>query len=442
MTFMRKILDFLNMDNWEKNKKTKIESSEDFDIITEEEIIESLRKQYYIVDKPSVEEYISNQTTTSDQAREEKNLRSERSEETKSTDDRSVPDTQTEVLYHDRFDEEYREANNYREITFTGKREFDIPEVKLCAAILLSGNQNGSEIRNNDEYSLYFEGRYGIVNISTLHRWLYEQGYFRKANFHEAINLCKIPELKTILESIGLKKTGKKADLIERIENNIDDDLKSLIASRCDRLFITEKGVDFLEENGDYYMWHKKSYGVTFEEFNKHRLLQGKRRKFHDTIFNVLSQKAAEYQVKGYFSQLEMIYFWLAESLYDDEKYDLAIRYYIYRLYFSTNLAYHVALFDVKLVKFYGVEKEQEYIKSLHETFNQGTLDRLIELKDYYNDHILDIVYDLQMLPYCIFDKMDMADAIHDLLNRECFDADHYTNYICIKYENYIKQFL
>lgn len=362
----------------------------------------------------------------------------ESTREVENTADRS--NSQTEILYHDRFDEEYREVNNYREITFNG-RNFDIPEVKLCAAILLSGNQNGSKIESNDRYSLYFEGRYGIMNISTLHRWLYEEGYFRKANFREAINLYKVPELKTILESIGLKKTGKKADLIERVENNIDDDLKSLIVSKCERLFVTEKGNDFLSENGDYYMWHRKSYGVTFEEFNKHRILQGRKRKFHDTIFNVLSQKAAEYQFKGYFSRLEMIYFWLGESLYDEGRYDLAIRYYIYRLYFSTNLAWHVALFDVELVKFHGVKKEQEYIKSLHETFNQGTLDRLIELKDYYGEHILDIVYDLQILPYCIFGKMDMADAIHNLYEGT-FDEDFYTNYICINYGNYIKRFL
>lgn len=71
-----------------------------------------------------------------------------------------------EVLYHDRFGEEYREVDNYREITFNG-RNLDIPEVKLCAAILLSGNQNGSKIRSNDHYSLYFEGRYGLMNVST-----------------------------------------------------------------------------------------------------------------------------------------------------------------------------------------------------------------------------------------------------------------------------------
>lgn len=365
-------------------------------------------------------------------------LKMESTREMENTADRS--DGQTDVLYHDRFDEEYREVNNYREITFNG-RNFNIPEVQLCAAILLSGNQNGSEIRNNNEYSLYFEGRYGIVNISRLHQWLYEQGYFRKANFHEAISLYKVTELKTILESIGLKKTGKKSDLIDRVANAIDDEQKARITSQCERLFITEKGRAFLEENEDYVMWHKKPYGVTFKEFNQHRILCGRKRKFHDTIFNVLSQKAAEYQVKGYFSRLEMIYFWLGESLYDDGRYDLAIRYYIYRLYFSTNLAWHVALFDVELVKFHGVKKEQGYIKSLHEAFNQGTLDRLIELKDYYNEHILDIVYDLQILPYCIFGKMDMADAIHDLYEGT-FNEEFYTNYICINYGKYIKKFL
>lgn len=265
---------------------------------------------------------------------------------------------ETDVLYHDRFDEEYREVNNYREITFNG-RNFNIPEVQLCAAILLSGNQNGYEIRNNNEYSLYFEGRYGIVNISTLHQWLYEHGYFRKANFHEAISLYKVTELKTILESIGLKNTGKKPDLIDRVSNSIDDEQKSRIASQCDRLFITEKGLAFLEENKDYVMWHKKSYGVTFEEFNQQRILQGRKRQFYDTIYNVLSQKAEKYQLKGYFSRLEMIYFNLSEILYDEGRYDLALQNTLFRVYFSTNLASRPYYFDIDRVKYDGVKKNE-----------------------------------------------------------------------------------
>jgi len=343
-------------------------------------------------------------------------------------------------IYHDRFDEEYREVNNYREITFNG-RNFDIPEVKLCAAILLSGNQNGSKIRRNDEYSLYFEGRYGLMNISTLHRWLYEQGYLRAANLSEALSLYKVSELKMILESLRLKKTGKKDELINRVINVLDDSEKERIVNQCEHLFVTDKGLIFLKENEDYVMWHKKSYSVTFEEFNRHRILQGRKRRFYDTIFQCLNERDSIYQIKHYYSRLEMIYYNLSEVLYDEGKYDLSVRYALLRLYCAANLARHVALFDVSLVKFNGIKKEKEYIKSLHEIFSKSVLNRLIELKDYYGEHILDIIYDLQILPYCIFNKMDMADAIHDIYEGT-FDEEFYTNYICTSYGNYIKKYL
>lgn len=351
-----------------------------------------------------------------------------------------TPDAQTEVLYHDRYGEEPCYEDNYREITFNG-RNFNIPEVQLCVAILLDGSEDGSRIRESNHYALYFEGRYGIMNIGELHQWLYEKGYLRSASLWEALSLYKVPELKMMLDSIGLKKTGNKAVLIDRIVDNIGNDQKQMILNKCEHVFLSEKGAAFLDENGDYARWHRKSYGVTFAEFNKHRILQGRKRQFHDTIFQALNEKAFTYQYKQWFSKLEMIYFWLGESLYDEGRCDLAIRYYIYRLYFSTNLASHTGLFNITLVKFEGIKKEKAYIKSLHETFNQGTLDRLVELKDYYGEHILDIVYDLPILPYCLFDKSDMADAIHDLYEGT-FDESFYTNYICTRYEKYIKNFL
>lgn len=345
-----------------------------------------------------------------------------------------------EPIYHDRYFEESHDVYDYREITFNG-RNFDIPEVKLCAVILIDGSIKGSAIRSNDRYALYFEGRYGIVNISTLHRWLYEQGYLRGANLTEALSLYKVTELKMILESLGLKKTGRKNNLISRIVNVIDDNDKARIVSQSKRLFVTEKGYHFLEENGDYYMWHRKSYGVTFEEFNRHRILQGKKRQFHDTIFQALSEKAYTYQIKGYFSKLEMIYFWLAESLYDEGRYDLAISYYLYKLYFSTNLASHPFWFDVENVRIDGTRAIKRRIKDNNDIFKGSSMDRLVELKEYYREQLLDVVYGLHILPYCIFDKVDMADVIHDLYEGT-FDEKIYTNYICKQYEKYIRKYL
>lgn len=358
-------------------------------------------------------------------------------------EDKNKRQTKTsKTLYHDRFDEEYREVNNYREIRFTGKNQLAIPQVQICAAILLSGNQNGSKIRSNDKYSLYFEGRYGIVNISRLHQWLYEQGYLRSAVLREALSLYKVPELKILLESLGLKKSGNKEVLIDRVIGGINDNEKAKIVNDCEHLFLTDKGREFLRENEDYVMYHRKSYGVTFDEFNQHRILQGRKRRFYDTIFNILSQKAAEYQFKGYFSRLEIIYFNLSDVLYDEGRYDLALQNILFRMYFSTNLASHTYYFDIDRVKYDGIKKIKEHIIACNDVFYKNDLDRVVELKEYYNEHILDIVYGYHILPYTIFDKTDLADAIYDLLNEVYFDTKHYMNYICARYENYIKQFI
>ena len=64
------------------------------------------------------------------------------------------------------------------------------------------------------------------------------------------------------------------------------------------------------------------------------------------------------------------------------------------------------------------------------------------DLKEYYNEIIIDNIYGLHLLPYTIFDKRDLKDVIHDLLNNFYFDSAPYTNYICGNYEKYIKNFL
>ena len=64
-------------------------------------------------------------------------------------------------------------------------------------------------------------------------------------------------------------------------------------------------------------------------------------------IFNALSQKAAEYQFKGYFSRLEMIYFNLSDVLYDEGRYDLALQNILFRFMPSITLSIKTSLFPL-----------------------------------------------------------------------------------------------
>lgn len=342
------------------------------------------------------------------------------------------------IAYNDRFYEDYRPVMR-KTVAFTGNN-FSEPAVQACAALIISGSvKRGEKIKPNDYYK-YFENLYGVVNIRKLHIWLYENDYLRNATPKEALNLYKVDELKTILDSMGLKKTGNKQPLIDRIAENIDDSMKEKLSSECDRYFRSEKGERFLSENQDFVMFHKNQYGLSFQEFCEHRILHGRKRKFYDTVFHALSQRASALQTKKYISQLESVYHNLSNALYDEGKYELSLQNALYALYLSTNLASKYYLFSLENVRFDGIETAKSRIDS-ESTFNPHIIARILELQSYFREQMLDVVYAPEILPYCLFGKYDMLDAILDLYE-EKFDAEFYTRYIRINYEKYAKCFI
>ena len=60
----------------------------------------------------------------------------------------------------------------------------------------------------------------GIENPSYLESQLLKDGYFSLADDYELLQKNSLEDLKTILRSCGLKVSGKKAELINRIYNN------------------------------------------------------------------------------------------------------------------------------------------------------------------------------------------------------------------------------
>lgn len=392
MTFIRKLMDILNMDNWERKGEAKYDERNETEVINYHSQIQT-------------------------------------------------------GFYNDRFHEDYRPVA--QKITaFTGNN-FSEPAIQACAALIISGSvKRGEKIKPNDYYS-YFERIYGVVNIRKLHIWLYENGYLRNATPKEALNLYKVDELKTILDSMGLKKNGNKPALIDRITENLDNSTKEKLSSECDRYFRSEKGEKFLAENQDFVMFHKKQYGLNFQEFCEHRILQGRKRTFYDTVFQALSQRTFTWQIKGYISQLEWIYQNLSELCYDqaensrnskEKLYGLSLEYALYALYFSTNLASKYYLFSLENVRFDGIEAAKTRINS-ESTFNPHIIARILELQPYFREQILDVVYTSEILSYCLFEKYDMLDVVLDLYDNK-FDAEFYTNYIKINYEKYMKQFI
>lgn len=146
------------------------------------------------------------------------------------------------------------------------------------------------------------------------------------------------------------------------------------------------------------------------------------------------------WQAKRYISQLEWVYHNLSNALYDEEKYELSLQNALYTLYFSTNLASKYYLFSLENVRFDGIETAMSRIDS-ESAFNPHILARILELQPYFKEQMLDVVYTPEILPYCLFGKYDMLDAIIDLYE-EKLDVEFYTQYIRINYSKYAKCFI
>jgi SAP domain len=98
----------------------------------------------------------------------------------------------------------------------------------------------------NAQFPRYFETTYGLDAKRSLDK-LIEEGYVKESSAIASLASLKLPELKEILKSKGLKVSGKKADLIERIgESSTEEEAEAYIDSRM--LEATDKGNEVLAE--------------------------------------------------------------------------------------------------------------------------------------------------------------------------------------------------
>lgn len=66
--------------------------------------------------------------------------------------------------------------------------------------------------------------KYGVENTEKLIKDLEQKGFLRKSSKRESIESLKTTELKSILNSNSLKVSGKKEELIERVQSSITDE--------------------------------------------------------------------------------------------------------------------------------------------------------------------------------------------------------------------------
>lgn len=122
--------------------------------------------------------------------------------------------------------------------------------------ILLDWSNLRRETASHPEYFSYIYG----INWRESTKKLKEKKYLRYATPDEKLTNLKVPELKSILSQAGLKKTGRKAELIERIKSGVSpDEYESAVNFKS--FVVTSTGKDILNDFEIIIWTHKKAFG-------------------------------------------------------------------------------------------------------------------------------------------------------------------------------------
>lgn len=297
--------------------------------------------------------------------------------------------------------------------------------------LLLSYHSHGSEIGGG--YGTCFMYECKITNPEWLDRWLLHNGYLREPTIEETLSRYKVPELKGFLSKKGMKVTGKKAELIERLisiltENEIETALNS-----DKRYFLSEKGMEYYRENIDLYELHRNwKYRLRLDEYFKYRKSNGVIRDFYEIAYLALKERMEKgnMDMKNPYRLTSFDFANFSEICERLEINNDAVKAILIKLYFDTNLL-NTSLFpfDKDMLEMHGVEDICGRLQA-DSLFNPYTTQRIVSLSEFYSEYMVDNIYDNIKLQYVVFERKDFKSAVDDMIRSAYFDASPYMEII------------
>lgn len=163
-----------------------------------------------------------------------------------------------------------------RVVTFEERKKTCIPSERglyVAEILLLFYCSKGKYPHPKDGYPGFWWFKYGIRDVGKVLKSLEDRGFIKLGTAADAAASLKVAELKELLSAEGLPKTGKKADLVRRVAENIPGD-KILAAGAELKYHLTKLGEEELEDNAYVpYMHNNRNTTVegvkgAYGEFN------------------------------------------------------------------------------------------------------------------------------------------------------------------------------
>ena len=291
--------------------------------------------------------------------------------------------------------------------------------------------------RHSNEMSPFHLGSIGITNWPAFFSDISQNGYIRPAAAEEVLSTYTVKELKIIADSLGIKKSGKKMDLIDEIQIFATDDMIDNITSDSDLYILADKGAEYISSREDYVLLEKHAVcDISLSEFNDHRIICGRRRNFYDTMFQALSDKAFKLNLCHCFDKLAITEMHIYNILIEEATLtehtphiDVAIRHYLEYLYLLLCFSRDASFLTNEGV-FY---RDASGIRLPHINNN------LIDFKDYFKYINYNVIFSNK--PPCFLTDHEFITMVEEFLNTPIFDYDKWNLILQNRFSEYIKLF-
>ena len=183
----------------------------------------------------------------------------------------------------------------------TKKRIFTKPKFNFEPEyIIFLERANGH--RMGDNFPGYFKYEYE-VDPNLLLKEAIQKNHLKKANLLYRLEKATVKELKECLKKHGLKVSGRKSELIERIINNISEDIIEIDFSN-NYYSLTDEGINLVNENDHIVYYHKsRNFFGEISLENYHNLLKDKNNDNkslkYDIAIELMDKNAINHRNKG-----------------------------------------------------------------------------------------------------------------------------------------------
>lgn len=326
-------------------------------------------------------------------------------------------------------------SNSNVNITFNNDQsehvDFDLNtnlHMEYATALMLYGYEKAMPIHS--AYAVFFERECHVTNPRALVKTLISDGYLEPSSLQDILYSYKVSELKSILESYGLKKNGKKDELVIRIMSEIPNNELNKYLPAEQYYSLSQKGREFLNTHLDYIELHRNAaWGISIEEYNSIKRAVGTD-DFYDNMLVHYRGKlpnASSYEIRSHCFCLYQIY-------NHKNDYHNALLHILYVLYWDVNAKENYP--STEYFEYNSMSKNRFKSQYPVSVFAPGIMSDIVKLKDHYKKELVEQIYNSGTFRFSsnLCSMQTFIDILSDLYNSPVFPYDKWNDYLGKKY--------